>query len=183
MLKRKYADRASWMRLIERRYSQEFIATADFKGYIALLCMDQVEKPLCVKHIGKSSCIVGDGFKWLQYFPVNEQHSVTVIFDESDQMVQCYIDICMQNGVEEGIPYTDDLFLDLIVLPTGEVHEKDKDELERALSEGVINQEQYDLAYREFHDLLKKIREKQFPYIKQAEKHKIRLEKNLAAAK
>lgn len=183
MLKRKYANRASWMRLIERRYSQEFIATGNFKGYIALLCMDQVEKPMYVKHVGKASCIVGDGFKWLQYFPVNEKHSVNVIFNERDQMVQCYIDICMQNGVEEGIPYTDDLFLDLIVLPTGEVYEKDADELEKALSEGVITQEQYDLAYREFRYLLKQIKTGEFHYIKQAENHKFRLQKNLAAAK
>lgn len=183
MLKRKYANRAKWVRIIEKRYSQEFIVEADFKGHVALLCMDQVEKQLFAENTGEAVCIVGNGFQWLQYFPEDDHHSVTVIFDGQDHIVQWYIDISMQNGVEKGIPYMDDLFLDLIVLPTGEVHEKDRDELEEALSKGEINREQYDLAYREFHRVLQKIKGGQFPYIKLAENHKKQLEKRLAAAK
>ena len=54
------------------------------------------------------------------------------MFNEKVTIIQWYIDICIQNGVENGRPFWDDLYLDLIVLPYGEMIQKDADELEEA---------------------------------------------------
>ena len=46
----------------------------------------------------------------------------------------------------DGIPYFDDLYLDLVVYPDGTVKVDDMDELEEALSSKDITQEQFNLA-------------------------------------
>lgn len=53
-----------------------------------------------------------------------------------------YIDICYEIGIENW----DDLFLDIVALPTGEVIQQDEDELEEALESGSIYHKMYDLA-------------------------------------
>ncbi|MGO1059313.1 hypothetical protein ACTL32_09315 [Planococcus sp. FY231025] len=86
----------------------------------------------------------------------------------------------LQNGLEDGIAFMDDLFLDLILLPTGEVFEKDRDEIEAALKAGIISCIHYDMAYREYHRLLEEIQQDCFLYKKLAKTHKMQLEQNLA---
>lgn len=39
------------------------------------------------------------------------------------EVVQWYIDIYYQNSIENNIPYIDELFLDIILLPSGELIE------------------------------------------------------------
>lgn len=56
--------------------------------------------------------------------------------------------IAAQGIDTDGIPYFDDLYLDLIVFPNGEIKVDDMDELEEALRQGDITQEQFDLAVR-----------------------------------
>ncbi|RAR43179.1 hypothetical protein DP091_14810 [Paenibacillus sp. MDMC362] len=56
-------------------------------------------------------------------------------------------DISRVNGVsDEGIPYWDDLYLDVIVLPDGSLFIQDEDELEEALRQGHIEFQDYKLA-------------------------------------
>jgi uncharacterized protein len=73
------------------------------------------------------------------------------------------------------MPFMDDLFLDIIVLPTGEIIEKDKDELEDALENQLITQEQYELANKIFHQVLEKIKTNNFPYFSLCTRHFERL--------
>lgn len=180
MLKRKYANLPNWERLREKRYVQEYVKVPEFEGVVGLVFLDSVEKPMWVRHTGKELCIADNGFQWLQYFPKCKNHTVTAIYDEQGEIVQWYIDICLLNGLEDGNAFMDDLFLDLILLPTGEVFEKDKDEIEAALKVGAISRSQYDMAYREFYRLLEEIQRGGFPYKKLANTHKMLLEQNLA---
>lgn len=46
---------------------------------------------------------------------------MTTVFNEKGEVVQWYIDICNEIGITKGIPWYEDLILDLVVLPTGEV--------------------------------------------------------------
>ena len=71
------------------------------------------------------------------------------MFNAEGEIVQWYIDICHENGIENDVPWMDDLFLDVIVLPNGKVILKDIDELETALFVGVIDKTLYNLAYQE----------------------------------
>ena len=88
------------------------------------------------------------------------------------KIIQWYIDITYENGVECGEPYMVDLFLDIVVLPTGEIIEKDHDELEEALRQNWITQSQYELAYKTFHNVLKQIQEGTFKYFDLSLEHR-----------
>ncbi|HWL24615.1 MAG TPA: DUF402 domain-containing protein [Ureibacillus sp.] len=172
MLKRKFGDRSDWKRVIERKYSQSSIDTNEFKGYITLLHTIRVTEPLFVRYGEENVCIVDDGYMWLQQFPEGKNHSVTTMFDANGEIVQWYIDICLHNGIEKGIPYMDDLFLDIVLLPTGEIIEKDGDEIEEALTKGIIDQSLYNLAWSEMKTIKSLIEKDSFDLIKLSNKHK-----------
>lgn len=172
MLKRKYGDRADWKRVIKRKYSQTYLDNGKYKGYITLLNAIKVTEPLFVRYGEKNVCIVDDGYMWLQQFPIGKNHSVTTMFDADGEIVQWYIDICLCNGIENDIPWMDDLFLDIVLLPTGEVIEKNAKELEDALLEGIIEKPLYDLAWNEANTLKDFIRKGSFDLIKWSHSHK-----------
>lgn len=50
MIKRKYGDRPNWKRIREKKYSQLYLKTAEFKGYITLLHTVKVTEPLIIKY-------------------------------------------------------------------------------------------------------------------------------------
>jgi len=110
MLKRKFGDRAEWQRVIERKYSQSYLDTREFKGYITLVKTIIVTEPLTVNYGEKNLCIVDNGYIWLQQFPLEKNHSVTTMFDANGEIIQWYIDICHKNSIEDNVPYMDDLF-------------------------------------------------------------------------
>ncbi len=86
----------------------------------------------------------------MQHFPENANHSLTTIFDPNDKIVQFYFDITKTTGrTEEGIPYFDDLFLDIVLIPGRPAFVLDEDELEEALEQTVINKTDYNLAIAE----------------------------------
>jgi predicted RNA-binding protein associated with RNAse of E/G family len=78
------------------------------------------------------------------------------MFNEKQEIIQLYFDVCDGNMVSpSGIPYYDDLYLDVVLLSTGEVLLFDEDELEEALGNNDIAKEQYDLACFEAKKLIK----------------------------
>ena len=69
------------------------------------------------------------------------------MMNEEEQVQVCYIDMIEKQGVDEdGVPWFNDLYLDLVVYPDGMVVEEDWDELEEALVAGEITRQQYELA-------------------------------------
>ncbi|WP_235822131.1 DUF402 domain-containing protein [Gottfriedia luciferensis] len=149
MLERRYGDRSNWKRVLKRSYLQTFLNIEEFKGYVTLLNIERVSEPLIVQYKENKVCIVDDGYSWLQHFPSDDHYSLTTMFDTDGAIVQWYIDICRRNGIENGVPWMEDLFLDIIVLPNGDVHLLDIDELEEAMRVGVIDKDLYKLAWDE----------------------------------
>lgn len=88
MLKRKFGDRSDWKRIIKRKYSQQYLDTKEFKGYITLLNTIKVAEPLLVNYGGREVTIVDDGYMWLQQFPLEKNHTVTTMFDANGKIVQ-----------------------------------------------------------------------------------------------
>lgn len=146
MLKRRYGDRSGWKRILKREYAQSYVETEEFTGYITLLNLVQVTEPLWVNYDEKRVCIVDNGYMWLQHFPKHENYAVTTMFNANAEVIQWYIDICNDIGIENNVPWWDDLFLDIIVLPTGEIIQQDEDELEEALINGFVDRRMYNLA-------------------------------------
>ncbi len=172
MIKRKYANRSRWKRVLDKKYAQAFLDTKKFKGYITLLQLMKVAEPLSFRYEEQNICIVDDGYMWLQQFPLEKKHSVTTMFDNNGNIVQWYIDVCLENGVENDIPYWDDLYLDIILLPSGEVIQKDGDELEEALLNGIIDRSLYESAWDEVHTLTELINTRSLELLDLSHHHK-----------
>lgn len=170
--------RNDWTRIIQRDYSMLNINENDFNGFIALIIMNKVTNPLIKEYLNEKVCIVNNHYSWLQQLPLDEHFAITSMFDENGEIIQWYIDITYENGVDNGEPYMVDLFLDIIVLPTGEIIEKDKDELEEALKQNWITKSQYELAYQTFHSILKQIKDGTFKYLELSLKHRYYLLEN-----
>lgn len=58
-----------------------------------------------MKYDTRDVCIVDDGYLLLQQFPFNKNHSVTTMFDAKGNIVQWYIDICLENGMTDVSHY------------------------------------------------------------------------------
>lgn len=157
-MKRKYADRPNWKRVLSRRMIGEELEIKSFKGYAMLICIDEVREDLWVEICGNQTKVAGDGYYWLTMFPAGERYVVTAMFDEQQNIVQWYIDICSEIGFgKEGVPWYDDLYLDIII----DAHKNhcliDQEDLERALRQKIIKKQDYDFAYREANRVIKLI--------------------------
>ncbi len=90
-------------------------------------------------------CLVDNGYSIVEILPINENFCARSFFNEKKELLQMYLDISLENGldVETNIPYYDDAFLDIII--TGDdVYVDDKDELEEAYNNKEITKETYD---------------------------------------
>ncbi|WP_455663071.1 DUF402 domain-containing protein [Pradoshia sp.] len=171
MLKRKYGERPNWTRILQRKNAQTFLETDEFTGYITLLQMNQLTEPLIVHYAQRDVCIADEGYLWLQQFPADQHHSVTTMFNAEGNIVQWYIDICHRNGWEDRKPWWDDLYVDIILFPSGEMLVQDADEFENAYLTGVIDRELYELAWNEVRVIKSLIHKEEFALVNLAGYH------------
>ena len=151
----KRADRPGWPRLRARRFVCQRIGDEHLSGYVTLLRMVEVAEPLWVTHHEQRVCIADAGYSWLQIFPEGASHTHTTMFDAEGQPVQDYIDLVAEQGVtDDGVPWYDDLYLDIAWIAESAPLLLDQEELEAAHAIGAITQEQYDLARGEAARLL-----------------------------
>ncbi|MFL0252391.1 DUF402 domain-containing protein [Clostridium neuense] len=96
----------------------------------------------------------------MQHFPSDCKYALTTMFNGKQEVVQWYFDICDGNKLSSsGIPYYDDLYLDVVFLPTDELILLDGDELQQALKDKDITKDQYELAYGEAQMIMKNMQE------------------------
>lgn len=158
-MKRTFADRPSWKRVIDKRFKLTYIDKSNFKGYLSIIYINRVTEPLIIKNAGKNICLANDGFIWMQHFPKSCNYALTTMLNEKHEVVQWYFDICDGNKINSlGIPYYDDLYLDVVLLPNEELLLLDEDELEQALKDNDITKEQYEMAYMEAHNIINNIK-------------------------
>lgn len=149
-MKRKFLNFYDCNILKEKRVEYSYVENDEFIGYISIVYVDKVNAPYIWGEIGESLCVADEGYIWLLYMPLESNHCITTVFNEKREIVNWYFDITYQNNVtEDGIPFYDDLYLDVVVLPSLETFLLDEDELVEALESKKISESQYNLAYRE----------------------------------
>lgn len=174
--KKKYGDRRDWPRILESDYAQMEISEDEFEGHITLYRMNVVREPLYVPNCGQMVCIANGGYSWLHQIPSHGRHVVTAMFDAKGDVVQWYIDICSGTGVgEDLVPWFDDLYLDVVILPSGEFELLDVDELQDALEVGVIDQASFDLAWEEASRVQELLARGQYNLLMRASTHRYQL--------
>lgn len=85
-----------------------------------------------------------------------EKWCLTAFYNSQNELMEWYFDISKANFIDEdGMPCTDDIFLDLVILPNGNAITLDADELREALDRMEISADEYSNAYKVRDDILK----------------------------
>lgn len=159
-MKRKYADRRGWRRIISSRIRKKYFMWPSFHGEAVLIQFNDIKAPLSVVYGGVRTKTVDRNYTWLQLFPAHTpQFVLTAMFNANGRLVQCYFDVIHQVGHDElGTPWFDDLYLDLILFPNHRLYLVDEDELTEALDNGIITAEMYEKAWRTAQGLMRSIK-------------------------
>ena len=174
--RRKVAHHPDWKRIKASRLSVLHLEEQHFRGVVALLYIDAVTEPFTVNYGGHPLCILDKGYSWLRHFPAGSQYILTTTFSPDGQILQWYIDLCQSHGVtDEGIPWWDDLYLDIAILPSGQLFVLDADELDEALDAGTISSKQHGEVCQEGQRLMDLIREERFELLGIGSRHRQQL--------
>lgn len=109
---------------------------------------------------GQEVTLIDTGYYIVEFTPMGAFWNGRVFLDEKQKVLEYYFDMSLQNGVEDGVPYYDDLYLDVIYDPNedGFLLTDDLDELDAALAEGTISKDEYKLALKTGEMILSEIR-------------------------
>jgi len=149
-MKRKFIDKEDWPRVTEKRFKCTYINNEEFNGYVSTVYIDKVKEPLNVSTNGKEFCLADEGYIWLQHVPLKRNYALTTMYNSNKEIVQWYFDICKPYEISEsGVPFFQDLYLDVVVLPSGKVILLDQHELSHALKSGAISEKEYSDANKQ----------------------------------
>ena len=153
-LKKRYTDR-----YIENRANADLrvisISDNHFSGDIYCYKFIDVKDKILIPD-GK--CIMDNNYKWLEFYDYSSKVKLNAIYDENNEIIEWYFDIAREIGKENGIPYEDDLYLDVVVTPIGEVTLLDEDELKDAYNKREMTKEEYENTYKEAEQLIQKLK-------------------------
>lgn len=154
-LKKRYADGAKkYKHVLEVELKQQSINEKNFVGDVYLKNFIKVTEPYLVP---KGLKIQDVGYKHVEFYDYNSKVKLTAVYDEKDEIVEWYFDIARCIGKEDGVPYEDDLYLDVVLTPSGETILLDEDELKEAYERMEMTKEEFDEAYELANDLIKRI--------------------------
>ena len=131
--------------------------------YISVKKLIEVDKKFIIKD---NLCVIDNNYYVVEVVPKNENYAMRLFLDNNQKPLEYYFDICKNNGVDitTQVPFYDDLYLDITVL-NNEINILDKDELEQALQEKDITEEDYKLVMSIKDQLLKEISNKTNKYM------------------
>ncbi|MGL4800243.1 MAG: DUF402 domain-containing protein [Cellulosilyticaceae bacterium] len=156
-MKRKYLDARNWTWLDNYTYEYKHIE-GKWSGYLSVVKMGKVKQKLMAHYGDQEICLCDDNYVGIMFLPDNETWCGTAVYDDKGQIVEWYFDMTKQNGVgEDGMPYFDDLYLDIAVTPDFKARMLDEDELQEALDKGIITKADYDLAYETYEYVLHQV--------------------------
>lgn len=146
-IKTKYISRKSWRRIFSSVSAYGQFCYPSLCGVAGLLRLDGVREPLEVRFKDETMIIADNGYYWLQIAPKKEKWWLTVMYDGDGKCLQYYFDATLENIIDGENSRFRDLFLDLVAVPDGRLIILDGDELDDALSEGVITADEHKQAW------------------------------------
>ena len=159
-MRKKYTDK-TYLKGVSR-YS---VATRKLKGqdtYIVVKNILEIDEPFI-----KNVTLIDNGYYILEYTPIDKLYNARAFIDKELNTVSYYFDISLGNGVENGRPYYDDLFLDIVYGADTDDNVKvlDEEELLEALDRGAITKKEFDLAHSVCTKLVEEIKDNRNSFI------------------
>jgi len=159
--------RSDWHRILERKYTVSPCVFQDMEGVVSLLQIQKVTEPLLVPGEDGEKVLIADaGYSWLQVAFKEQFFWATVMFDAKGEFMQGYFDITGGNSFEDvENPRFQDMYLDLVLLDGGRILVLDRDELDEALEQGEISEEQYQQTVKEGEKLYRFLQENEESFL------------------
>ena len=149
-MKLNYADRRNDTNIIEKEFMIQNINSRGFVGKASLINLKQIKNEFIVtRPNGKRDLLMAKDYHLMTLFPKEESYCITVMYDAKWQLLQWYFDIAKDKCQYDAnaIPYSEDAYLDIVVLPDGTYYTLDENELEDAYQQKIITKEEYEKAY------------------------------------
>ena len=153
-LKKRYADRHVGNRT-DSVLKKASVKDEYFTGDICFYNFIDVKEKLTIPN---GLCIIDTNYKWLEFYDYSSQIKLTAIYDDKNHIIEWYFDLAKKIGKEDGIPYEDDLYLDVVVTSSGEIKLLDEDEFEDAYRKREMTKEEYNNGYILINELIEKLK-------------------------
>lgn len=147
-MKTKYLDKRKWRRLKRSFYKEVLTSYQETNVLIGALQIKEVKAPLTVKIIDQDVLVVDDHFTWLQIMPEDTNYSMTVMYNDKNNVVQYYFDINKSHTLELGKARREDMYLDVLALPDGRCEIVDEEDVVRAVKNKKMTHEEKEFAYK-----------------------------------
>jgi len=165
---KKYIDK-TYLRGVED-HDFEVIRDEELDCYISFKKIKKIDEPYFTEHDGVDVCLLADGYYIIEYIPIGENYTVRTFLDRDEEVIEWYIDVTRENGInQDGIPYYDDLYLDIIIFKEN-VELLDEDELKEAFDKGEITEDSFNLAYKVANELKRQIGVKENKFVNRGNK-------------
>lgn len=152
-LKKRYANRYEFQK--NTIYKIKSINSDEFTGDVCYYKFKSINRKI---NISNGTCILDNNCEWLEFYDYNSKIKLSALYNNKKEIIEWYFDIAREIGNENGCPYEDDLYLDVVVNPNGEILLLDEDELKEAFDRLEVSQETYDMAYNEANNLMEKLK-------------------------
>lgn len=136
---------------LESSYSKMIkIVKQNIEYYVFAMKVKKIESPIITKRDEKNITILDNDYIYIQILPINKNYSLTMTYDNNGNFIEWYFDITSSNFLDErGMPFYEDMYLDIVLTKAKKTYILDKEELDEALQRKEITSEQYNFAIRE----------------------------------
>lgn len=161
-MKLNYADRRNDSNILNKRFVMSNSTDYFFKGKVGLIILDKIKRQFIAKRPnGNSEVVIDNGYKILTFFPEKGAYCCTAMINRENKILQWYFDILKSDcKFDSDVPYGEDMFLDVILLPNGEYYMIDEDDLNEALQNKLITPEEFEKAFKQARDVEKIVKNK-----------------------
>lgn len=144
--------------------------------YLCIKRINEIDQAFVIDKFGQKTVFMDNGYYIMEFTPLNQFYNGRVFLDKEANVIGYYFDMSLGNGVEDNIPYYDDLYLDVIYSSNQKnlIEIEDENELLEALNNGRITQNQYDLARKTCSDLVEEIKSNKNIFINMNKKELIK---------
>lgn len=132
--------------------------------FIAIKYIKKINKPIKSYCNGSQYIGLDDGYSIVEYLPKNKLYNMRVFFDNKNRPLCYYFDVNNGNGLENGMPWYDDLYLDVTMeCPTINgfgfyIRLDDEVELKNAKKQSLITDKLYIQAYDTANEIMKELK-------------------------
>lgn len=162
-MRQKFIDKIYMRDVIDKEWYLE--ENKDINGYIALKYVKEISSPILAYCNGKKYVGLDNGYSILEYILLDKKYNCRVFFDKNNRPLLFYFDINNGCGIENNIPWYDDLYLDVTLsCPTITdsgyyIFLDDEREFSQAKKEGLIDEDLYIQGYETANILMRELRE------------------------